>query len=150
MPPASRRLVASSFVHLLGGGALGVAWLLDDVPGAARVTALPAIHAEVMLLGWVFQLAAGVALWILPRSLHGGPTRSPAVGTAVWLLLQTGLGFALAGLAAGWPEALLAGRLLEGAAVVLFAVHAGSRVWRVPGAGARAGGVRRSGEGGSA
>ncbi len=132
MPPTSRLLVGTSFAHLLGGGILGVWWLAAS-RGPAPVSALPAVHAELMLLGWVFQLAAGVALWILPRSLHGGPARSPAVGRVVWLLLQGGLGFAALGLAGGPAIALVLGRILELAAVATFGWHAAHRIRLVPG-----------------
>ena len=73
------------------------------------------------------QLAIGVAYWILPRfRTKRRKTR------LVWLsfgLLNLGIWSVVVGGLVGWTEvAQLAGRLMEAAAVVAFAIHAWFRV----------------------
>lgn len=132
-PRAARVLVRLALLHLVGGAALGAAVL------AARVGACPtlpagavAAHAELVLLGWLVQLAMGVALWILPRALAGGPAgagRSDAPGWTLVVLLNAGVLAAVAASAGVLPPALLpAGRVSSAAAVALFARHAGRRI----------------------
>jgi hypothetical protein len=43
------------------------------------VRVLP-IHIEMLLVGWFFQLALGVAFWILPRLQQGPPRGDEALG----------------------------------------------------------------------
>jgi hypothetical protein len=61
--------VRAALVHF-GIGATAGAWRLAALGGALPTVpvALRPLHIEGMLLGWVCQLAFGVALWILPFS----------------------------------------------------------------------------------
>lgn len=100
-------------------------------------------HAEMMLVGWMVQLAFGVAHWILPRpATLGGKGPDAFVGLAV-LILNSGLVVTLAG-------SLLAGRSLEAMAVLLFAVQAVPRIrastWGATGRGRDLVRLKRNGE----
>lgn len=127
-------LVRAALVHLGVGATLGL-WLL-----AAPVAAAPPpppwlriLHVEVLLFGWLLQLAAGVAFWILPRSLHGGPERSPLPAAIVLALLNAGVILVAAGSSGALPAAWQpAGRAAELAAALTFAVHASHRLTVTP------------------
>lgn len=119
--------------YLAVGFTLGALLLFNKgtpvLPGLWRL--LP-IHQEFVLLGWLAQLAIGVAYWILPR--FDSRRRREAWAAAAGLLLNAGVWtVAVAaglGLGGGW---LLAGRLTEAAAAAAFAWHAWPRVkpaWR--------------------
>jgi hypothetical protein len=96
--------------------------------GVSRAELLPA-HIEFLLVGWMVQLAFGVAFWILPR-FRSGPERGRE--ELVWLsyaLLNLGVIIAAAGLSAGLPAAVpLAGHIAQGMAAGAFALHAWPRI----------------------
>jgi hypothetical protein len=89
------------------------------------------LHAEMLLIGWMVQLAFGVAYWILPR-FGAGPGRgkewSAWVSVAVLNLgvLAAGLGqsFELSGMA-------LMGRAAEMLAAMTFGFNVWQRVGSV-------------------
>ncbi len=68
MPRLSAYYVRASFVYLLIGLTFGSLLLANKgwmfLP--ALWTTLP-VHIEISLIGWLVQLAMGVAFWILPR-----------------------------------------------------------------------------------
>ena len=78
-------------------------------------------HAEMMLMGWMVQLAFGVAHWILPRP--PAPTGRDSGIVVVVAIIALDLGLVLVVL--GSP---IVGRLLEAWAVVLFAGQAVPRI----------------------
>ncbi|MCB0253048.1 MAG: hypothetical protein KDI55_04905 [Anaerolineae bacterium] len=128
MPRLSVWFIRASLMYLAAGFTLGALMLANKglrlEPFIWRL--LPA-HIEVMLVGWTVQLAMGVAYWILPRFQSSrGNTR------AAWLafvLLNGGVLLAVAAIAPGAPAgATLAGRLLQAAAAIAFAVNAWPRV----------------------
>jgi hypothetical protein len=124
--------VRAALVDLLAAFTVGALLLADKgVGGRGAVWALFPAHVELALVGWVIQLAMGVAFWVLPR-LAGGTSRGPEgpVWAAFWLL-NGGVLLAITGsLTGGGPAGLarLAGRGAELAAVAAFAVHAWPRV----------------------
>lgn len=69
MPRISVWFVRAALLHFALGATAG-AWRLAASSGALppMSLALRPLHVEGMLLGWVCQLALGVALWILPFS----------------------------------------------------------------------------------
>ena len=85
------------------------------------------VHIEMLLTGWIVQLAMGVAFWILPRFQSSRGDVRPA--WAAFALLSAGLLLVVAGTLAGAPGwTALAGRLAEMAAVAAFALNAWPRV----------------------
>lgn len=81
--------VRAALVHFAFGATVG-AWRLAAMGGALPTVplALRPLHVESMLLGWVCQLAFGVALWILPFSDHVSADRRL---WAAWVLLNSGI-----------------------------------------------------------
>lgn len=134
MPALSRWAVRASLLHLTAGFTLGALLLINKGIGLhPGLGALLPTHVELLLLGWMAQLALGVAFWILPR--FGGRRGNLALAWAAIGLLNAGV--LLAGLgpalgAAGLTVA--AGRALTLGAGVAFALHAWPRV-KPPGGG---------------
>jgi hypothetical protein len=126
VPGVSRWLVRTALLYLVAGAALG--GLLLAAPAAGGQGWWRA-HAELMLFGWVLQLAMGVAYWILPKHAAGPPRGPEAMASAIHPLLNAGIVIsAVAWLAMLPPPVLAAGRTLELSAVALFAVVAWPRV----------------------
>jgi cbb3-type cytochrome oxidase subunit 1 len=130
VPGATIWLVRAALVHLLVGSALG-ALLLTTKAGFGTwlwVGRTWPLHGETMLLGWMVQLAIGVAYWILPKHVHQ-PVRGPVAPViAAALLINLGVLSAGLGPIVGRDGLTLAGRLAELAAVLLFATNALPRI----------------------
>ncbi len=132
MPRLACWFVRAALVDLLAAFTAGALLLADKgAGGRGAVWALFATHVELALVGWVIQLALGVAFWVLPR-LAGGTSRGPeGPAWAAFWLLNAGVLLAIAGSLAGGSRGglvVLAGRGAELAAVGAFAIHAWPRV----------------------
>jgi hypothetical protein len=103
------------------------------VDGRVWLWLLP--HADILVVGWMIQLAIGVAFWILPRIRVLGRGRVPLAWASFVLLnlgLVTGAGLPLlpfwlpelAWLARAFP----AGLLVQACALVLFVFYVWPRV----------------------
>jgi hypothetical protein len=126
VPKVSVWLVRSALLYLAAGAALG--GVLLAIPGAGGPGWWRA-HAELMLFGWLLQLAIGVAYWILPKHAAGAPRGSAAIAAGIHPLLNAGIWLSVvAWLAVLPPSILAAGRVLELLAVAAFAVVAWPRV----------------------
>lgn len=131
MPRVSIWLIRSSLLCLVLGFTVGGAMLASKglASSAWLAQGIP-VHVELVVLGWMVQLAMGVALWILPRFGARGPARGAAWGWAAWGLLNSGVTLVVVtALGGGSPAALrLTGRLLELAAAVAFSGAVWTRV----------------------
>lgn len=119
MPLASIRLIRTAILHLTLGSLLGALMLAarGETVSPEVLTLIP-LHREMLLFGWLIQLALGVAWWMFPK-FRSGPTRGlealPLVG---WLLLNTGI--VLVGLGTVLSPALMpAGRIGEVLGILL-------------------------------
>ncbi len=125
MPRLSVWAVRLALLYLLLGFTLGAIILANKgVPFAPYAWRLLPMHIDILLFGFVIQLAMGVGYWILPRYRGGGRGNEGAVRAAV-VLLNLGvwavIGVAGFNLPMQWMGV---GRLLEGASAGLF-------VWQV-------------------
>ena len=68
MPRLSRIAIRLALASLLLGAGIGAWQLSAPAFGAPRAWSLLPVHVELMLFGWLVQLAMGVAYWILPRT----------------------------------------------------------------------------------
>lgn len=142
MPRLSCWFIKASFLHLAVGAVFG--GLMLSAKGQPQVFGwawrlLPA-HIQIMLGGWLIQLALGMAYWILPRL--GGKSRERERPRAAWLSFValnsgvTGTGLLLAFRPfVVWPwlgVLLVAAGLLQILALGAFAWHAWPRVHPVP------------------
>ncbi len=130
MPKPSVWMVQTAFLHLGIGMTFGALMLWNKgLPFNGQVAFLLSPHIELVLVGWVIQLAMGVAFWMMPRF-----TGEKRYGR-VWLVWGA-FGLINAGvvvvIASDWiigaSGLMLVGRLLESLAVVLFALHLWPRI----------------------
>ena len=78
-------------------------------------------HAEIMLMGWMVQLAFGVAHWILPR--RPGPAGRGVLAPVVLVVALLNVGVVLVVLGQ-----VMAGRVLETTAAAGFALQGLPRI----------------------
>ena len=127
MPRLRAWFVRASLVYLAVGFFFGALILVQKgIPFYAPVWNLFPLHMEFLLVGWLIQLAMGIAFWIIPRFSSGSP-RGP-VGL-VWLsfaLLNTGILITI--LQFWFPVVLLIGRILEIIAGLLFVIGSWRRI----------------------
>lgn len=138
MPGLSAWAVRAALGWLAVAAVLGALLLSRGALGHPEWSALIPAHAEVMLVGWMMQLAFGVAHWILPRrpvtpAAPAREGRGPGL-PVVLVILGLNLGVILVVLGQTVP-----GRLLEAAAAIGFAAQAVPRI--------RAGGWGATGKG---
>ncbi len=127
MPRLSVWFVRASLVYLLAGITLGALMLADKgIPFYPPIIAALPIHIEFLVAGWLIQLAFGVAFWILPRFGTGAPRGNERLIWVAFVLLN--LGVLTAALQLWLPPALLIGRTVEVAAVVLYIMGSWRRV----------------------
>jgi len=127
LPRLSVWLVRASLIYLLTGTVLGALLLAQKgIPYDARVWALFPMHMEFLLVGWLIQLAMGVAFWILPRFGSGNPRGESRLVLTAFILLNAGIGLAV--LQPMLATALPGGRVLEAAALLMFVAASWRRV----------------------
>ncbi|MCB0189479.1 MAG: hypothetical protein KDE31_34645 [Caldilineaceae bacterium] len=128
MPRLSIWMVRTALVHLLLGFTVGALLLAHKgIPFAPWLWRLLPAHMEILLLGWILQLAMGVAFWILPSFY----TKRPRAWLAWLALFFLNGGVVLIALTPLLPTDLplpIAGRAMEFVAVLAFALHAWPRV----------------------
>jgi hypothetical protein len=130
VPFLSVLLVRTALCWLAAGAAMGALLLASKAaPPLAGVFRLFRVHSEAVLIGWMVQLAMGVAWWILSKYPHL-PERGPAAPVwAAWLLLNAGVLLAGVGRSLGAADGVvMAGRWAELLAAVAFAAAAWPRV----------------------
>jgi len=133
MPRLSTWMLRAALVHLGMGFTLGALILFNKgFPVFPSVWATLPLHRELLLFGWLVQLALGVAYWILPR--WGTRRGATWLGWVAFATLNLGVVSAGTG---GWllgsEVLILAGRLLEAISALAFAIHAWPRI-KPPGA----------------
>ncbi|WP_457654599.1 hypothetical protein [Rhodocaloribacter sp.] len=126
MHPLTRLICRTAVVYLAAGAVVGglllTAKALAIFPGLWR---LRPVHVEWLAVGWMAQLAMGVAYWIFPR--RGSPPREGWM-RAAYALLNAGLALVTLGTAAEWDAFVWAGRLAEIGAALAFVYAVGPRV----------------------
>lgn len=124
MPPINVRIIQLALGYLAVGTTIGAGLLVDKGFGlGSALWSLRPLHVEMLLFGWLVQLAFGVGAWILPRTR--GSERPRLLYAAIGLL---NAGIWLAGLGAFSPPLLLAGRLAELVSALAFAGYIWPRV----------------------
>jgi hypothetical protein len=95
MPLLARAFVKAAFLYLLVAALLAALMMLDRWLGFSRwLRAVYLSQLHLLVVGWITQLAFGVAYWIFPRLLRsqGRQPRGPDVVTwAVLISLNAGL-----------------------------------------------------------
>ncbi len=125
MPRLSVWFVRASLMYLAVGFVLGALMLAEKgIPFYAGIWSILPVHIEFLLMGWLVQLAMGVAFWILPRFGAGPPRGDERLILAAWIFLN--LGIVLSTLQLWRPAFLAAGRMIELIGVAVYVVG----VWR--------------------
>jgi hypothetical protein len=136
MPPIARTYVKSAFVYFVAAFLLAALMMLDRWLNVSRwLKVVYASQLHLLLVGWLTQLAIGVAYWMFPRFLKQQtphPRGSEGLAWAVLICLNVGLvmrfivePFYLLG-PNTWLAALLA---LSGVLQALAAVGFGLLIW---------------------
>ncbi|MBK8026386.1 MAG: hypothetical protein IPK19_34610 [Chloroflexi bacterium] len=129
MPRLSVWMVRAALLHLGIGFSVGALLLFNK--GAAfeaTIWRVLQVHVEMLMFGWIIQLAMGVAFWILPRFAR--PPKHGRVWLAVvaFTLINLGVLCSAAGQWFGIRELELAGRVGILFAGLSFAIHIFPRV----------------------
>jgi cbb3-type cytochrome oxidase subunit 1 len=129
MPRLSVWSIRAALLHLGTGLTLGAVMLAGPALHLpSEVLRLRPFHAEMLLIGWMVQLAFGVAYWILPRLAGGLPRGRSGPAWMAVLLLNAGVLAAGTGQAVGMIVVAWIGRMSESLAALTFAYHLWSRV----------------------
>jgi len=130
MPRLSFLFIRASLVYLTLGCTFGGLILANkSVPFAPVIWALLPAHIEFLLLGWLTQLAMGVAFWILPRFIGGAPRGDERWSWAAFALVNLGIAFTIAAPYLGIDRLSLAARILQAAGVAAFAAGNWRRIY---------------------
>ncbi len=134
MPRLSVWFLRASLLYFLVGVTFGALMLANN-----GLNMLPTIwvvfpaHMEFLLVGWLLQLAMGVAFWILPRFAKGAPRGPETLLWGSFWLLNLGI-FVVAYqtiVTVSWLS--IVGRMLESGGVALFLIGCWPRVKPVGG-----------------
>jgi hypothetical protein len=123
MPRLSVYFIRASLVYLLLGFTLGGLLLANKgVMISLAIWMLLPIHIEFDLMGWLVQLAMGVAFWVLPRFSKGPLRGDERLSWLAFLLINLGILFvALEGIL-DFKWLVFTGRVIETIALAFFAV----------------------------
>ena len=125
MPRLSLWFVRASLIYLLLGFTFGALMLAQKgIPYYPPVWYLFALHVEFMLIGWLVQLAMGVAFWIMPRFSIGQSRGNVRLIWVSFVLINIGL--LINTLQFWFPAATVIGRSTEACAGIIFV----SGLWR--------------------
>jgi hypothetical protein len=129
MPRLSVYFIRASLIYLLFGFTLGGLLLANKgVMISPAIWMLLPSHIEFDLMGWLVQLAMGVAFWILPRFSKGPRRGNERLGWIAFVFLNVGI---LSVVSEGMFHAqwlAFAGRGLEALALILFVVGNWKRI----------------------
>lgn len=129
MPRLSVWFIRAALLYLATGFTFGGLMLSDKgLHYYPQIWRWLPVHMELLLAGWLVQLAMGVAFWILPRHKNAAPRGNEAL---VWLafgLFNLGIGCVIAETTFALPGLTMLGRVLEIGAVLVFVLSSWRRV----------------------
>jgi hypothetical protein len=129
MPRLSAWFVRISLAYLALGFTLGALLLANEgmafIPHLDRL--LPA-HIEILMMGWVMQLALGVAYWILPRFTQGLPRGNKAAAWMSLALINVGIFLVIVDALLKTAWFTLTGRFFEAISILVFLLVSWRRV----------------------
>jgi hypothetical protein len=130
MPRLSTWFVRLSLIYLSLGFTLGALIQVNQAWAFfTPIWKLLPIHIEMLLMGWFFQLAVGVAFWILPRwSSTPRPRGDERLAWLTFWLVNLGIGLIILAAITSQPLFTLLGRFAELAGVSLFVVASWKRI----------------------
>ena len=130
MPRLSYHFIRTSLVYLALGFTLGGLILANkSISFAPSIWALLPMHIEFLILGWLTQLALGVAFWILPRLASSAPRGNERWSWAAFTLINLGIVLNVAAPYAGLAWLGPLARILQAAGVASFAIGNWQRIY---------------------
>lgn len=90
MPPLARNYIKAAFVYFIVAFVLGALMMLDRWLGFSRwlkVVYFSQLH--LLMVGWITQLAIGVAYWMFPRLRKEQDPRPRGSDALAWFVLIT-------------------------------------------------------------
>ncbi len=122
MPRLSVYFIRASLMYLLVGFTFGGLLLANKgVMISPVIWMLLPIHMEFDLMGWLVQLAMGVAFWILPRFSKGPVRGDERLSWFAFRLINIGILFVASETIFSFKWLMLTGRAMETLALILFA-----------------------------
>jgi len=90
MPPIARTFVKAAFLYFLAAFLLGALMMLDRWLDFSRwLGALTMSQLHLLVVGWITQLAIGVAYWMFPRFLKEQDPRPRGSDALAWFVLAS-------------------------------------------------------------
>jgi hypothetical protein len=132
MPSLSIQMIRASFLNAWVGFAFGtlvVTWKGKPDLLPPEVGGWLLVHVDLLLVGWMLQLAMGVSYWIFPRLPDTRTERGRykfAYGAAV--LLNAGVSCYTIAIILSWGWLQVLGLTLQLAALCAYAYHIAPRV----------------------
>jgi len=129
MPRLSCWFICASLIYLAVGFTLGALLLANKgVPLYPVFWSLLPAHMEFLLMGWVVQLALGMAFWILPRFPQGAPRGNEQLIWLAFILINLGIWIVAVQAVVILPWLILSGRIIEIGGVLSFVIGSWRRV----------------------
>jgi hypothetical protein len=129
MPRLSVYFVRASLIYLVLGFTFGGLLLANKgVMISPFIWALLPIHIEFLFIGWMIQLAIGIAFWILPRFSKGPLRGNERWSWSTFILLNAGILCIVLQSLFGLQWFSVLGRVLETLALTAFAIGNWKRV----------------------
>jgi hypothetical protein len=129
MPKLSVWATRGALTYLLLGFTFGALLLINKAMSFDhRIWLLLPLHIEFLLMGWIVQLVFSVTYWILPRFKSTPKRGRVSFAWAALCLLNAGIWSVSVASLASETSWLVFGRVLEAAAILIFAVYLWSRV----------------------
>lgn len=127
MPRLSVWFIRASLIYLLLGFTFGALILAEKgISFYPPVWDLFPAHIEFLLIGWLVQLAMGVAFWIMPRLSTGAPRGNEKL---IWTsLVLVNAGILMVTLQLLFPVAFLLGRISEVLGAIIYVIGLWRRV----------------------
>lgn len=131
MPRLSVYFVRASLIYLVLGFTFGGLLLANKgVMISPFIWALLPVHIEFMFIGWMIQLAIGMAFWILPRFAQrtNAPRGNESWSWGTLILLNAGIVCIVLQSVFGLQWLSFIGRILEALALTAFIIGNWKRV----------------------
>jgi hypothetical protein len=88
MPPIARTFVKAAFLYFLVAFLLGALMMLDSwLPFSRWLRVMYMSQLHLLVVGWITQLAIGVAYWMFPRFLKDQDPRPRGPDALAWFVL---------------------------------------------------------------
>jgi len=129
MPRLSVYFVRASLIYLAVGFTFGGLLLANKgVLISPLIWMLLPIHIEFLFVGWLVQLAIGMAFWILPRFSQGAPRGDERWSRTAFALINIGILMVILQSLFGVQWLMFLGRSLEIFGLVAFVIGNWKRV----------------------